>query len=73
LKAEPGADIAVGGAGLAAACIRLGLVDEYHQFVHPVVLGAGTPYFPPLDHRIPLRLTGTRTFGSVVHLRYEVA
>ena len=43
LKEEPGADLAVGGAGLAATFIRLGLVDEYRLFVSPVVLGAGTP------------------------------
>ena len=74
LKAQSGGEIAVGGAGLAASLMPLGLIDEYRQFVYPVVLGAGTPFFPPLDARIPLRLAGTRTFGSeVVYLRYEVA
>ncbi len=73
LKAEPGGDLAVGGAGLAASCIELGLVDEYRLFVYPVVLGAGTPFFPPLDTRIQLRLLETRTFASeVVYSRYEV-
>jgi dihydrofolate reductase len=72
LKEQPGKDIAVGGAGLAAACTRLGLIDEYRLFVSPVVLGAGTPYFPPLDERIHLELVETRTFGSrVVYLRYR--
>ena len=71
LKAQPGADLAVGGAGLAAACIRLGLVDEFLLFVSPVVLGAGTPFFPALDERVELELLETRTFGSrVVYLRY---
>ncbi len=52
--------------------MRAGLVDEYHLFVHPVILGAGTPFFPPLDDRIGLKLVETRTFGSgVVYLRYE--
>jgi dihydrofolate reductase len=74
LKAEPGADVAVGGAGLAAQCIALGLVDEYRQFVYPIVLGAGTPYFPALERRIELRLVETRTFGAgVVYLRHEAA
>jgi dihydrofolate reductase len=74
LKEEPGKAIAVGGAGLAAACIELGLVDEFELFVHPVVLGAGTPFFPPLDQRIDLELVETRTFGSrVVHERYHRA
>jgi dihydrofolate reductase len=48
-------------------------LDEYRLFVHPVILGAGTPFFPALDDRIGLNLLGTRTFGSgVVYLRYEV-
>jgi dihydrofolate reductase len=74
LREQPGGDIAVGGAGLAASCIELGLVDEFRPFVYPIVLGAGTPYFPPLATRIGLRLAETRTFGGgVVHLRYERA
>lgn len=56
----------------ASAAIRLGLVDEYRLLVHPVVLGAGTPFFPPLDARIRLDLAETRTFGSGVVLpRYQ--
>jgi dihydrofolate reductase len=71
LKAEAGKDVAVGGAGLASTCIRLGLVDEYQLFVRPVVLGGGTPYFPVLDDRIDLELIESRTFGTrVVYLRY---
>ena len=71
LKREPGKDLAVGGAGLAASLTRLGLIDEYRMFVSPVVLGAGTPYFPPLEQTIDLELLETRTFGSrVVYLRY---
>jgi dihydrofolate reductase len=72
LKQEPGKDLAVGGAGLASTFIRLGLIDEYRLFVSPVVLGAGTPYFPALSERIELELVETRTFGSrVVYLRYQ--
>jgi dihydrofolate reductase len=72
LKDQPGGDLAVGGAGLAATFIAAGLVDEYRQFVHPVVLGGGTPYFPPLDRRIGLELLETKTFSSrVVYLRYR--
>jgi dihydrofolate reductase len=72
LKQQPGKDLAVGGAGLAATCIKLGLVDEYRLFVRPVVLGSGTPYFPALDERIDLELVETRTFGSrVVYVRYR--
>src|SRR3954451_14867727 len=42
--------IAVGGAGLGAECMRRGLVDELELFVIPIVLGGGTPYFPPDVH-----------------------
>jgi len=73
LKEEPGEGvISVGGAGLASTLIKLDLIDEYRLFVAPVVLGGGTPYFPPLDHGISLELLETRTFGSgVVYLRYR--
>jgi dihydrofolate reductase len=72
LKAEPGKDLAVGGAGLASSLIELGLVDEYQLFVSPVVLGGGTPFFPALEERIDLELVETRTFGSrVVYVRYR--
>jgi dihydrofolate reductase len=74
LKAQPGFDMDVGGPTIASTFVRLGLIDEYRLFVHPVILGAGKPFFPALDHRIRLRLLQTRTFGSgVVYLRYELA
>ena len=71
LKAQSGGDIGVGGAGLAASLIPLGLIDEYRQFVYPVGSGRGRRS-SPLDARIPLHLVETRTFGSeVVYLRYR--
>jgi dihydrofolate reductase len=74
LKQQPGKNLAVGGAGLAAALARLGLIDEYRLYVSPIVLGGGTPYFPALDDSIVLELLETRTFGSrVVYLRYQRA
>jgi dihydrofolate reductase len=70
LKEEPGKDLAVGGAGLAAGLMELGLIDEFRPFVNPVVLGGGTPFFPALDERVDLELVETRTFGGrVVYLR----
>ena len=72
LKDQPGKPLAVGGAGLAATLIEHDLVDEYRLFVSPVVLGAGTPYLPPLDEPIELELVETRTFSSrVVYVRYR--
>jgi dihydrofolate reductase len=74
LTEQPGKDLAVGGAGLASAFIKLGLIDEYRLFVSPVVLGGGTPYFPALEERINLELVETQTFGSrVVYVRYRRA
>ena len=74
LKEQPGKDLAVGGAGLAATCMKLGLIDEYRLFVSPVVLGGGTPYFPALDERINLELVETQTFAArVVYVRYRVS
>ena len=40
-------DVSIGGAGLAAAAIELGLVDELRLFRHPVGVGGGTPFLPP--------------------------
>jgi dihydrofolate reductase len=72
LKAEPGKDLGVGGATIAATLMRSGLIDEYRLYVHPVVLGSGTPMFPALDSKINLRLIETHTFNSgVVLLRYH--
>jgi dihydrofolate reductase len=73
LQEQPGKDVGLGGAGLASSFMKLGLIDEFRPFLHPVVLGGGTPYFPALDERINLQLVETRTFGSrVVYLRYRL-
>jgi dihydrofolate reductase len=72
LKAQPGFDMDVGGPTTASTLMRLGLIDEVRLFIQPVILGAGTRFFPALEHRIGLQLLETRTFGSgVVYLRYE--
>lgn len=74
MKEQPGNDLEIGGADLAASVIPLGLIDEYGLFIHPVVLGAGTPFFPPMEKRLDLTLVETKKFGSgAVHLRYRRA
>ncbi len=71
LKARAGRDITVGGPDLAAQAIRAGLVDEWHLFLTPVVVGAGNPSLPD-DVRVNLELLDERRFASgVVHLRYR--
>ena len=65
-------DVTVGGATLAATALRAGLVDELHQFLHPVVVGGGTPYLPT-GVRLELELLDERRFVSgVVHLHHRV-
>ena len=64
-------DVGIGGAGLAAAAIELGLVDELRVFRYPVVVGGGTPFLPPVTEHVPLVLIETRAFGSrVIYERY---
>jgi dihydrofolate reductase len=71
IRAEFSGDLDIGGATLAASFIRAGLVDEYRLLVHPVVIGAGTPFWPELDSPLRLRLLETHRFESgVVFLRY---
>ncbi|MGB8962405.1 MAG: dihydrofolate reductase family protein [Pseudonocardiaceae bacterium] len=73
LRDQPGEGVvAIGGAALAAGAIAEDLIDEYRQFVYPVILGNGTPYFPPLAKPLDLRLTESRTLSSrVVYLHYQ--
>jgi dihydrofolate reductase len=65
-------DVSIGGAGLAASAIELDLVDELRMFRHPVVVGGGTPFLPPITAERTLDLVETRTFGSrVIFERYR--
>ncbi len=67
-----GHDAEIGGAGLAGAAIELGLVDELRIFRLPIVVGGGTPYFPPVTKDIALDLVETTTFDSrVIYERYR--
>ncbi len=72
LLAAADRDVSIAGAELAAVAIRAGLVGEFRQFLLPVVVGGGTPFFPA-DVRIRLDLVEQRRFGNgVVYLRYAV-
>jgi dihydrofolate reductase len=71
LKAQAGRDITVGGPDLAAQAIKAGLVDEFHLFFVPIVVGGGNPSLPN-NVRLKLELLDERRFGNgVVHLRYR--
>ena len=71
LKTEAVGDIAVGGPALAAHAVRAGLVDEYHVFVAPIIVGGGNPYLPA-KVRVSLELMDERGFDNgMVHVRYR--
>lgn len=70
LKADIEGEISITGPQLAYSFTPL--IDEYQIYLHPVVLGKGTPMFP--GPRPPLRLTGTDRIGeSVIRLTYVPA
>ena len=72
LKAEDDGPMDIGGAALAAAAMRAGLIDEYVLVTAPVLVGSGTPFFAALDNWVNLPLLETRTFPDGVLLtRYE--
>jgi len=72
LKAEYDGEIEVAGPDLARSLTELGLIDEYRIYLHPVVLGHGTPYFA--GPRPPLRLMAHDRIGEdVIRLRYVPA
>lgn len=60
-----------GGPGLGSTLAQLGLVDEYHLLVQPIVAGRGPQLLGGIHDRLNLELSGTEAFGSgVVALRY---
>jgi dihydrofolate reductase len=71
MKVGAGGDISVGGPDLTAEAIKAGLVDEYHLFVAPIVVGGGKQSLPN-NVRLKLELLDERRFGNgVVHLHYR--
>lgn len=72
VKSEHEGEIEVAGPDLAHSLTELGLIDEYRIYLHPVVLGHGTPYFA--GPRPPLRLvTDDRIGDDVLRLTYVPA
>jgi dihydrofolate reductase len=71
LKATADSDLTVGGAELAGAAIAAGLVDEYHLFLVPVLVGGGKPSLPD-GVRVSLDLLDERRFrNGTVYLHYR--
>ncbi|WP_207514556.1 dihydrofolate reductase family protein [Longitalea luteola] len=74
LKRREGKDMIVYGSGkIVTALTKLGLVDEFRMWVHPVVIGCGKPVFKELSGILNLQLVKTEIFSSgVVILFYQV-
>src|SRR5690554_5336725 len=60
------------GGSISRQCLLLGLVDELHLHVAPVLLGEGISLFAGLGQRIELERLETAAFASETHLRYRV-
>jgi dihydrofolate reductase len=75
LKAEGEGNITMLGSGvLAKALFGAGLIDHYHVFVHPLVLGTGKRLFSDLAEPLRLRLVDCETSSTgVLLVHYEPA
>ncbi len=73
LKQAPGKGLVVyGGSEFVSALIEKGLIDEFHFFVNPVVLGKGVPVFNQLNAIQQLKLKRSKTYPcGIVLLSYE--
>lgn len=73
LKQQPGKDIWLyGGSKLITTFMNLDLVDEFKLAVYPVILGAGTPLFKDIDHRVNLQLSDVKAGeGGVMEITYQ--
>ena len=71
MKASAERDLSVGGPDLAAQAIKAGLVDEFHLFIAPVLVGGGTRSLPD-DVGLKLELLDERRFGNgLIYVRYR--
>ena len=73
LKQEQGKNILTGGVTIPSQLVELGLIDEYHFVVHPIVIGEGKRLFEGinLQEKLQLKLVESTVFKSgCVALRY---
>lgn len=73
MKEAPGKDMLIAGsASIVQQFTDLGLIDEYHLLVHPVILAQGKPLFDGIQQPRPLELIEARTFeNGAVLLHYQ--
>jgi dihydrofolate reductase len=74
LKQQPGKNMMIFGSGsIVKQLTHLGLIDEYHLMVNPVILGKGKPFFNDIKDRITLKLVNAKTFSNgIVLLQYQM-
>jgi dihydrofolate reductase len=73
LKQEEGGNILTGGVAIPSQLIEIGLIDEFHFVVHPIVVGEGRKLFEEINlhEKLQLRLVGSKIFKSgCIALRY---
>ena len=74
LKQEQGKNIFTGGVSIPSQLAELGLIDEYHFVVHPIVIGEGRRLFEGinLQEKLQLKLVESKSFHSgVIALHYR--
>jgi dihydrofolate reductase len=66
LKREEGKNILVGGVDIPSQLIELGLVDEYHFGIHPIIAGQGRRLLEgiSLHEKLQLKLVESKIFSS---------
>jgi len=67
MKSEPGKNMAiVGGIGIAQTFTKLDLIDEYHLYLHPWILGDGKTLLGGIRSPRELKLSRAKAFRSGV-------
>src|SRR5882724_683052 len=66
LKQEQGKNILTGGVTIPLQLVELGLIDEYHFIIHPIVIGEGIRLFEGLNlqEKLQLKLVESTVFKS---------
>ena len=63
----------VGGGTVCGECLRLGLADEVHYSVLPILIGEGISFFDKLDRDGVLHVTEIKACNrGRIELRYDV-
>ena len=64
VKSQDGTDIIVyGGAGFVSSLVTHNLIDEYHLFINPAVMGNGMAIFKDIEQRLNLQLVKSTAFA----------